>query len=199
MASNRGRRSARLAAKLRGRGPLPRVGVEDGKLDLLLGRIQIDEQVVDLVQDLGRSRVRAIDLVHDHQRHEPALEGLAQHEARLRQRPFRRVHQEDDAVDHRERPLDLAAEVGVARRVDDVDQQVLVVNRRVLRQDGDAALALEVGVVHHALDQALVDAEGPALPEQGVDQRGLAMVDVRDDGDIAAERVGDALRGLYVC
>ena len=140
-----------------------------------------------------------IDLVHDDQWHEPPLERLAQHEPRLRQWALRRVHQQDDPVDHRERPLHLAAEIGVARRVDDVDQQVLVVNRRVLRQDGDTALALEVGVVHHALDQALVDAEGAALPEQGVDQRGLAMVDVRDDGDVPAEGIGDALRGLHVC
>ena len=33
------------------------------------------------------------------------------------------VDQQHDAVDHRQRPLDLAAEVGVAGRVDDVDQQ----------------------------------------------------------------------------
>ena len=37
-----------------------------------------------------------------------------------------------------------------------------------------------------------------ALPQQRVDQRGLAVVDVRDDGDVAPERVGD-LRGLSVC
>ncbi len=188
----------RLAAELGRRGPLPRVRVEDGKLDLLLGGIQIDEQVIDLVQHLGRTRIRAIDLVHDHQRHEPPLERLAEHEPRLWQRALRRVHQEDHPVDHGERPLHLTAEIRVARGVDDVDQQVLVVNRRVLRQDGDTALALEIGVVHHALDQALVDAENPALPEQGVDERGLAMVDVRDDGNVAAEGIGDALRGLHV-
>ena len=61
----------------------------------------------------------------------------------------------------------------------------------VLGQDGDAALALEVVVVHHPLGHLLVGAERAALPQQRVDERGLAVVDVRDDGDVAAERVGD--------
>ena len=59
--------------------------------------------------------------------------------------PFGRVDQQQHAVDHRQHALDLAAEVGVAGRVDDVDLVVLVVDGGVLRQDGDAALALEVG------------------------------------------------------
>ena len=67
----------------------------------------------------------------------------------------------------------------------------LVVDGGVLGQDGDAALALEVVAVHRALGDALVGAEGAALVQQGVDQRGLAVVDVGDDGDVAAERVGD--------
>ena len=45
-------------------------------------------------------------------------------------------------------------------------------------------LALEVVVVHHALGDLLVLAEGAALAQQLVDQRGL-VVDVRDDGDVA--------------
>ena len=55
----------------------------------------------------------------------------------------------------------------------------------VLGQDRDAALALEVVAVHHALGHFLVVAEGAALAQQLVDQRGLAMVDVGDDGDVA--------------
>ena len=61
----------------------------------------------------------------------------------------------------------------------------------VLGQDRDAALALELVAVHGALGDALVRAERAALVQQRVDQRGLAVVDVRDDGDVAAERVGD--------
>ena len=67
----------------------------------------------------------------------------------------------------------------------------LVVDGGVLGEDRDAALALEVVVVHRALGDALVGAERAALVQQRVDQRGLAVVDVGDDGDVAAERVGD--------
>ena len=61
----------------------------------------------------------------------------------------------------------------------------------VLGQDRDAALALELVAVHRALGDALVGAERAALVQQRVDQRRLAVVDVRDDGDVAAKRVGD--------
>ena len=61
----------------------------------------------------------------------------------------------------------------------------------VLGENRDAALALELVAVHRALGHALVGAERAALVQQRVDERGLAVVDVRDDGDVAAQRVGD--------
>ena len=54
-----------------------------------------------------------------------------------------------------------------------------------LGEDGDAALALEVVGIHGPLFDPLVLAERAGLPEQHVDQRGLAMVDVRDDRDVS--------------
>ena len=84
-----------------------------------------------------------------------------------------------------EHALDLAAEVGVAGRVDDVDLHVLVADRDVLREDRDAALALLVVGVEHALGDLLVLAEHVGGLQQPVDQRGLAVVDVGDDGDVA--------------
>ena len=115
---------------------------------------------------------------------------LAQHEAGLRQRALRGVDQQQHAVDHGQPALDLAAEVGVAGRVDDVDDGhaavgVLTVHGGVLRQDGDALFLLQVTGVHQALD-GVVTAVGQrtGLPQHRVDQGRLAMVDVRDDGDI---------------
>ena len=60
-----------------------------------------------------------------------------------------------------------------------------VADRGVLGQDRDALLALEVHRVHHALGDVLVGAEGARLPQHGVDQRRLAVVDVGHDGDVA--------------
>ena len=64
-------------------------------------------------------------------------------------------------------------------------------DRGVLGENRDAALALQLVAVHGALGDPLVGAERAALVQQRIDQRGLAVVDVRDDGDVAPERVGD--------
>ena len=151
---------------------------------MLVG-VEVEEELLDLVDDLGGAGVLAVNLV-DHQDHrEPRLERLAEHEPRLRQRTLARVDEQEHAVDHRERALDLAAEVGVAGRVDDVDLHAAVADGGVLRQDRDALLALEVHRVHDALGDVLVLAEGAGLPEHRVDERGLAVVDVGHDGHVA--------------
>ena len=64
-------------------------------------------------------------------------------------------------------------------------RDVLPDDRGRLGQDGDAALFFEIVRIHHAFGDALVLAEGAGLLEQAVDERGLAMVDVGDDGDVA--------------
>ena len=73
----------------------------------------------------------------------------------------------------------------MAGGIDDVDLHVLVIHGGVLRQNGDAALLLDGVIVHHAVGNLLVFAENAALLEHLVDERGLAVVNVRDDGDIA--------------
>ena len=174
----------------------PRAGVEHREINLLLGRIQVDEEVVHLVQHFLRTRVGAVDLVdHDDWRQTP-FEGFPENEARLGQGTFRGVDQQQDAVDHREGALDLATEVRVSGRIDDIDEEIPVMNRRVLRQDCDATLALEVGVVHRAFGDPLVGSKNTALVKHGVDQGRFPMVDVGDDGDVAPQRVGDGRSAL---
>ena len=157
---------------------------------------QVHEQLVGLVDDLGDPGVGAVDLVdHEHHGH-VGVQRLAQHEPGLRQRALARVDQQHDAVDHRQAALDLAAEVGVAGGVDDVDRHALrrgragVVDRGVLGEDRDPLLALEVTGVHDPVadDLGLVRGERAGLPQHRVDERGLAVVDVRDDRDVAQVR-----------
>ena len=119
------RRAARGPARARP-GACPalagaRVRVHDRELDLRLVRVEVEEELVDLVHDLLGARVGPVDLVHDEHDRQLQLERLAQHEPRLRQRPLGRVDEQQHAVDHRQPALDLAAEVGVPGRVDDVD------------------------------------------------------------------------------
>ena len=159
--------------------------VEDGKVELLVGGVERGEEIEDLVDDLARPRVGLVDLVDADDRLQADLQRLADHELGLRHRPFGRVDQHDRAVDHRQDALDLAAEIGVAGRVDDVDAHVLPHDRGRLGENGDAALALEVVRIHDPLGDALVVAERARLLQEPVDERRLAVVDVGDDGDVA--------------
>ena len=127
----------------------------------------------------------AIDLVDDEDRAQAQRERLPGDEARLRHRPLEGVDQQADAVDHPQHALDLAAEVGVARRVDDVDARPLPRDGGELGEDGDAALALEIVRVHRAVGDDLAGAELSRLPQEAVDERRLAVIDVRDDRDVA--------------
>ena len=111
------------------------------------------------------------------------------------QRALGGVDEQDDAVDHGERPLDLATEVGVAGRVDDVQRDSRPdCDRGVLGEDRDALLTLEVARVHDALVDGLVGAERARLVQHRVDERGLAVVDVGDDGQVADVGTVPAIR-----
>ena len=180
------RRHVLLGTFGRGRHPALFGGpVDDRKVELLVGRVERGEEVEHFVDDFARARVGFIDLVDADNRLQADLERLADDELRLRHRPFGGVDQHDRAVDHRENALDLAAEVGVAGRIDDVDADVLPHDRGRLGENSDAALAFEVVRIHHPLGDALVVAERARLLQEPVDERRLAVVDVGDDGDVA--------------
>ena len=163
--------------------------VQERKLELFLGHPQIDEEVVDLVEDLGGTGIRPIDLVDDDDDGQAAREGLAEHETGLRQGAFGGIDQQDGAIHHRKGALDLTAEIGVARGVQDVDLDSLPDDRAVFRGNGDPALAFQVHAVHETFLGLLSLAEHAGLLEHGVDEGGLAVVDMGDDRDIADCRV----------
>ena len=165
----------------------------DAFLDDVLG--QAEQQVGGFTDDFGDSGVRTIGLVHAQDDRKLGFEGLAQHETGLRQRAFGSVDEQHDAVDHRDAALDLATEISVAGGVDDVERdavRVTVLGRqrtgvfhgRVLGQDGDALLALQIVGVHHTIRHLLALVEHVGLLEHRVYQRGLAVIDVCHDSHI---------------
>ena len=158
---------------------------DDRERELLGVGGEVDEQLLDLVQHLGGAGIGPVELVEHHHRREVPGQRFREHVAGLGQRSLGRVDQQQHAVDQGERPLDLTAEVGVARRVDEVDLDALPHHRGGLGEDGDAPLALLVAGVHHPIDQRLVGGEDPRGAQQPIHQGGLAMVDVRDERDVA--------------
>ena len=159
--------------------------VDDREVELFVRRVEGGEKVEHFVDDFGRTGVRLVDLVDADDGFQPDLQRLAEDELGLRHRAFRRIHEQDRPVHHREDALDLAAEIGVAGRVDDIDPNVLPHHRRRLGEDGDAALAFEVVRIHDPFGDALVVAKRARLLQEPVDEGRLAVVDMGDDGDVA--------------
>src|SRR3546814_17410111 len=85
--------------------------------------------------------------------------------------------------------LDLAAEIGVTRGIDDVDPRQFRAftpfDAGAFRKDRDPAFFFEIVRIHRAFFDTLVVAKGPRLAEQLVDEGGFSMIDVGDNGNIA--------------
>jgi hypothetical protein len=190
-----GRRRARLVTG----EAAQRGGVHHREIELRLARAELVEQVERLVEHPVRARLLAVDLVDDHDRPQPVLEGLLRDEACLRHRPIERVDDEEHPIDHSQNTLDLASKVGVPGRIDDIDFRLPPANRCILGEDGDPPLTLERVGVHHALLHHLVFAECARLAEHLVDERGLAVIDVRDNGDVADLHRLLKISGLPLC
>ena len=176
-----------LALHVRGHGSgaCTAGAVNNRAVQLLVGRIKVEQQLENLVADLVETSVRTVDLVDCDDDLVTELQCLLQHEAGLRHRAFCCVNQQNNAVYHLEDTLYLAGEVGVARGIYDVDLYALVMYRGVLCQNGNAALTLDVARVHDTLLYHLIFAESASLLEHLIDQSSLAMVNVRNDGDVA--------------
>ena len=151
------------------------------------GAVEADD-VLDLPLALVGLRARQIDLVDDRDDLEVVLDREVRVGQRLRLDALRRVDQQQRAFARRERPRHLVAEVDVAGRIDQVEDVLLAVLRRVVqahrvRLDRDAALALEIHGVEH-LRFHLAGLQRAGQLEEAVRQRRLAMIDVGDDGEI---------------
>ena len=155
-------------------------------VELLLGGVEREHQVEDLFVDHLGAAVGLVHLVD----HDDGLlaqrEGLLQHEARLGHRALEGIDQQQHAVAHVQHALDLAAEVGVARGVDDVDLIVLVDDRNVLREDRDAAFAFQVVVVQYEFAGRLgVVPQDVSCQNHLVHECGFAVIDVGNNRNIA--------------
>ncbi len=159
--------------------------IEGCEIELVFGRVEGEHKVEHHFLHLIGAAVGFINLVDDHYRLKSHFYGLLKHEAGLRHRPFERVDEQQTAVGHIEHSLNLAAEISVTRGVYDVDFIVFVIDRYVLGENCDTTLALKVVIIEDELTGVLVLAKEIAGEKHLVYQRCFAVVDVRDDGDVA--------------
>ncbi len=153
-------------------------GVEaDGAFDHFLGARNVGALQIDLVDD-GNDFQAVIDC-----------------EIRIGERlgfdSLRCVDHQQRAFARSQGARDFVGKIHVAGRVDQVELVSLAVVRGVhhangVSLDGDAALAFQVhGIEHLGLHFARGERSGEL--EQAVGQRGFAVIDVRDDREIADE------------
>ena len=147
--------------------------------------VEIHQQLQHLVVHPQRLSVGPVDLVDQHDGLEPERQRLARDEPRLGHRTFGGIHEQQEAVHHPQDALDFSAEIGVARRIYNIDFGIGPPNRSILRQDRNSALTLQRVRVHDALGHLLIGTEHPRLAEHLVHQRGFPMIDVGNDGDVA--------------
>ncbi len=170
-------------------------GVEMREIKLVVIRAEVGEEVEHFVQRAIRFGIGLVDLVQHHDRAQAKGERLGGDEFRLRHRAFGGIDQQDNAIDHRQDAFNLAAEIGVAGGVDDVDAAALPFDGGGLGKDGDAAFAFQIVGIHRPFRDRLVFAECAGLFQKFVDQGGFAVVNVSDDRNIAQVHI-NAFRGV---
>ena len=121
-----------------------RTRVDDRKVELLVRCLQRDKQIKDHVDHFVRTRIFAVDLIDDHNRLNLVFQSLPQNETGLRLRTIVRVNHQQHAIDHFHDALDFAAEISMARRIDDIDAITVPLKSGVLCANGDPFLALEI-------------------------------------------------------
>ena len=172
------------------------------EIQLFVRCAQGGEQVKGLVQNAVRISMGPVDLVQHQDGAQAKLKGLAEHELGLGHDALFGIDQQQTAIDHAQDALNLAAEIGVAGGVDDIDpglaRHAIPKHAGALGQNRNAALALLVIRVHGPLYRRLIGSENPGLGQQLVNQCGLAVVNVSDDCDVTQglDRGGHDMRPI---
>ena len=155
------------------------------KIQLFVAGFQSGEQVEHVIDGLIGFAIGFVHLVDDNDRAQPQRQRLGGHEFRLRHRAFGGINQQDNTVNHRQDAFDFTTEIGVAGGVNDVDPRAFPFDACAFRQNGDAAFAFDVVAVHRAFCGGFVFTIHTGLFQKFIDKRCLAVVNVRDDRDIA--------------
>jgi hypothetical protein len=158
------------------------------------------QDLLDFLRDASRIGAGQVDLVDDGDDLQADIDGGVGVGDGLGLHALGGIDDEDGTFAGLEGLLDFVMEIHVAGRVDEIEHEalaggvffalVVVEDGDGRRLDGDAALALQVHVVEDlVLELALGDCARPH--QQAVGERGLAVVDVGDDGEVADLHAGE--------
>lgn len=81
--------------------------IDDRKIELRVVRAKLVKQIEGLVDNPIRTGARTVNLIHHHDRIQSQRQRLPGYKPRLRHRPFDRIDQQQNAIDHRQHTLHL--------------------------------------------------------------------------------------------
>ena len=141
----------------------------------------------------------AIELVDERQPRHFVLVRLPPNRFALRLDAFAGTEHHDAAIEHAQAPLDLGREIDVARRIDQIDDDVFPRELHAGRVDRDAALGflgIVVGRGGAPIDfaRAVLRAAGK---QHALRHRRLARIDVGNDADVADFFEGEVISMTY--
>ena len=161
------------------------VCVDDWEIELVVVGFQFHEQFQYFVFDFRNAGFGLVDFIDNYDRLQILFQRLAQYVFRLRHRAFEGVDEQQYAVNHIQNTFYFAAEIGMARRVDDIDLDAFMHDGRVFGQDRNAPFPFDIAGVHDSFGNLFIGAENVALLKHCVDQCRFAMVNVGNNCNIA--------------
>ena len=156
-----------------------------GELKLLISCAEVHHQIKRIVDNSLWASAVTVNLVDNHHDRKACVDSVAQNKASLWHRAFSCVNQKQCTVGHLQNTLYLAAEVSVARGINNVDLDALVLNRDILCQNSNSALTLLIVGVQNSLLNLLVLAECIGCLKHLVNHSGFTVVNVSDDSNIS--------------
>ena len=145
---------------------------------------------------------RTIDLVDDDNRFDTLTECLSEHSLGLHAHTFDGVDDDERAIGDTESGRDLGREIDVAGRVDQVDQEVVLlrldrdvleialVGQTAVKRDGrgldrHTTFLLVCSCVRKPCSTGVLGGDNSRALDEGVGEGGFAVVDVGDDGHVS--------------
>ena len=156
-----------------------------GELKLLIGCAKVHHKIKRIVDNSLWASAVAVNLIDNHHDRKTCVDSVAQNKASLWHRTLGCVNQKKRTVSHLQNTLYLAAEVSVARGINNVNLDALVLNRDILCQNSNSALTLLIVGVQDSLLNLLVLAECIGCLKHLVNHGGFTVVNVGDDSNIS--------------
>ena len=132
-----------------------------------------------------RSCFRTVNLIDTYDNRKFQLKCFSQNEFCLRHSTFKCINNKYNTIYHLKNTFYFSTEIGMSRSVNDIDLCIFINNCSVFGKNGNPSFPFNIAAVHDSFLYLLIGTEDTALSEQLIHQCGFAVVNVRDDRDVA--------------